>query len=449
MSKLISWFSSPSLRKSKSQLQQHQLQNTIDEDEEFTSNEPYKVWQPAPIDLEDQAHSRSSTTNSITTTTVSSKYRISHSSSSVRLSVGEASPADFDRIQLIGKGDVGRVFLVRHKGNGQLYAMKLLIKGEMLKRNKVKRVLAEQEILATANHPFIVPLYHSFQTNDHLYFITEYCSGGEFFRTLQGLPNRSLPEESVRFYSAEVICALEFLHLMGFIYRDLKPENILLHHTGHIMLADFDLSKPSKAIRKPMMVKGRGEKKGMHANSVVDTKACTATIRTNSFVGTEEYIAPEVIRGHGHSSCVDWWTLGILMYEMLFGTTPFKGANRSLTFNNIMHQKLTFPKGKPISSQAKGVIRDLLIKDEYRRLGSRAGAADVKSHAFFKDTNWALLRNQTPPIVPQLSGPLDTSRFRKIRSSSELDIGNDTVLEDNCESTNPFFGFESVSIHRD
>jgi serine/threonine protein kinase len=145
-----------------------------------------------------------------------------------------------------------------------------------------------------------------------LYFVTEYCAGGEFFRTLQNLknPDKCLQEAHARFYAAEAICALEFLHLMGFIYRDLKPENILLHHTGHIMLADFDLSKPSKLERQPNLVSSL-------YNTSIDTKTCTSSIRTNSFVGTEEYISPEVVLGHGHSSAVDWWTLGILLYEML------------------------------------------------------------------------------------------------------------------------------------
>jgi hypothetical protein len=137
----------------------------------------------------------------------------------------EVGPSSFSKIKLIGKGDVGKVFLVKHKESQKLYAMKTLRKAEMIKRNKIKRVLAEQEILATSNHPFIVTLYHSFQSEDYLYFVMEYCCGGEFFRALQSRPGKSLVEKDARFYAAEVIAALEYLHLMGFIYRDLKPES--------------------------------------------------------------------------------------------------------------------------------------------------------------------------------------------------------------------------------
>lgn len=189
----------------------------------------------------------------------------------------------------------------------------------MIKRNKIKRALAEQEILATSNHPFIVTLYHSFQSEDHLYLCMEYCMGGEFFRALQTRPGKCIGEEDAKFYAAEVIAALEYLHLMGFIYRDLKPENILLHQSGHIMLSDFDLSKQSDPGGKPTMIPTAttGRSRGDSTGFALDTKSCIADFRTNSFVGTEEYIAPEVIKGCGHTSAVDWWTLGILIYEML------------------------------------------------------------------------------------------------------------------------------------
>ncbi|KAI8833702.1 kinase-like domain-containing protein [Chytridium lagenaria] len=304
----------------------------------------------------------------------------------------EVGPSHFSKIKLIGKGDVGRFIL-----------------WWMIKRNKIKRVLAEQEILATSNHPFIVTLYHSFQSEDYLYFIMEYCSGGEFFRALQMRPD-------ARFYAAEVIASLEYLHLMGFIYRDLKPENILLHSTGHIMLTDFDLSKPLLDAWKPACSMGN--------HTVVDTKSCTAGLRTNSFVGTEEYIAPEVIKGCGHTAAVDWWTLGILVFE-IFGTTPFKGPNRNATFNNIITHEVSFPDHADISSQCKSIIKKLLHKDEEKRLGSRNGASDVKGHPFFKGINWALLRHTTPPIQPALRDVMDTSNFRNIHDSLSLDLDMD------------------------
>ncbi|XJO70614.1 hypothetical protein BDV3_000266 [Batrachochytrium dendrobatidis] len=383
----------------------------------------------------------------------STKYKTSYSSNSIRLSAAEVSPHDFNKIRLIGKGDVGRVYLVQKKDDNSLYAMKVLSKKEMIKRQKIRRVLAEQEILATANHPFIVTLYHSFQSDDHLYFVTEYCSGGEFFRALQSRPGKCLSESDARFYAAEVICALEFLHLMGYIYRDLKPENILLHHTGHIMLADFDLSKPSRSTGTPNIVRSTSTPFGLSnaGNTVVDTKSCTGSFRTNSFVGTEEYIAPEVIRANGHTSNVDWWTLGILIYEMLYGTTPFKGPNRHITFSNVLHMDVLFPEHplNHISFPCKSLIRKLLVKDELKRLGSRAGAADVKAHSFFKPVKWALLRNLTPPIVPSTRDPMDPKLFRTIRESKSFDLNKENLIDYvlSQSDANPFRNFESVTLH--
>ncbi|KAJ9112592.1 hypothetical protein QFC19_000611 [Naganishia cerealis] len=183
--------------------------------------------------------------NALTTEQGKGSFRRTYSSNSIRTKSVEVQPSSFQKVKLLGKGDVGKVYLVREKKTDKLYAMKVLSKKEMIKRNKIKRALAEQEILATSNHPFIVTLYHSFQSDDYLYFCMEYCMGGEFFRALQTRPGKCLSEDHARFYAAEVTAALEYLHLMGICYRDLKPENILLHESGHIMLSDFDLSKPT------------------------------------------------------------------------------------------------------------------------------------------------------------------------------------------------------------
>ncbi|KAK0626032.1 Serine/threonine-protein kinase nrc-2 [Immersiella caudata] len=390
-------------------------------------------------------------------------FRRTYSSNSIKVRNVEVGPQSFDKIKLIGKGDVGKVYLVREKKSSRLYAMKVLSKKEMIKRNKIKRALAEQEILATSNHPFIVTLYHSFQSEDYLYLCMEYCSGGEFFRALQTRPGKCIPEDDARFYAAEVTAALEYLHLMGFIYRDLKPENILLHQSGHIMLSDFDLSKQSDPGGKPTMIIG---KNGTSTSSLptIDTKSCIANFRTNSFVGTEEYIAPEVIKGSGHTSAVDWWTLGILIYEMLYGTTPFKGKNRNATFANILREDIPFPDhaGAPqISNLCKSLIRKLLIKDENRRLGARAGASDIKTHPFFRTTQWALIRHMKPPIVPNQGRGIDTVNFRNVKESESVDISGSRQIglkgvpldsglaTPGGEVVDPFEEFNSVTLHHD
>lgn len=366
-----------------------------------------------------------------------------YSHHSTKITDAQVNQECFEKIRLLGKGDVGKVFLVREKTSSRLYAMKVLNKKEMIERNKIKRALAEREILATSNHPFIVTLYHSFQLQDSLYLCLEYCMGGEFFRALQTRESKTIDEEDAKFYAAEVTAALEYLHLLGFIYRDLKPENILLHQLGHIMLSDFDLSKQSGLLKNPEI---QLHKTHSSSSANIDTKACIDGFRTNSFVGTEEYIAPEVIKGKGHTSAVDWWTLGIFIYEMLYGTTPFKGKDRKMTFGNILKKEVRFPDSRNVSSQCKGLIRKLLIKDESKRLGSKMGASDIKNHPFFKNTQWALLRNQKPPMIPVLTKSSKGDQRTKLSRSQDKE---EPVLPppSSKDGEDPFALFSSVSLH--
>ncbi|KAI9286057.1 Pkinase-domain-containing protein [Umbelopsis sp. AD052] len=385
--------------------------------------------------------------------------RRTYSTASIKVKNVQVGPSSFTKVRMLGKGDVGKVYLVRQKSTDKLFAMKVLSKKEMIKRNKIKRALAEQEILATSNHPFIVTLYHSFQSQDYLYFVMEYCMGGEFFRALQLRPGKCLNEEGARFYAAEVVAALEYLHLMGFIYRDLKPENILLHQSGHIMLTDFDLSKGSHPPGNPGVVKSNSPNP-----PAIDTRNCVTNLRTNSFVGTEEYIAPEVIKGCGHTSAVDWWTLGILIYEMMYGTTPFKGTNRNETFSKILKLEVEFPACPPpnhnhtASNTCRSLVRKLLHKDEHKRLGCRAGAADVKQQAWFKPINWALLRHCEPPIIPIIKQPngIDAVNFRKMAESLSFDLDKDNAIKTapipinpSDNDKNPFEKFSSVTLYHE
>ncbi|KAI6105749.1 Pkinase-domain-containing protein [Pisolithus sp. B1] len=387
-------------------------------------------------------------------------FRRTYSSNSIKVRSVEVGPSSFLKVKMLGKGDVGRVYLVREKKTDKLYAMKVLSKKEMIERKKIKRALTEQEILATSNHPFIVTLYHSFQSEEYLYFCMEYCMGGEFFRALQTRPGKCLSEDGSRFYAAEVVAALEYLHLNGFIYRDLKPENILLHQSGHIMLSDFDLAKQSGHPGGRPATIHQSEPNGI---PIIDTMSCTADFRTNSFVGTEEYIAPEVIAAQGHTAAVDWWTLGILIYEMIFATTPFKGKERNDTFNNIRLLPVHFRDTPKISSACKDIVIRLLDKDERSRLGSRSGASEVKQHKWFAKINWGLLRHTRPPIIPAASNGADAMNFRHLKESNSLHLENQTGLEtrapphtvgyDDGMDVPPgrdlFGAFNSVTIHYD
>nr|AML78927.1 putative LOV domain-containing protein [Handroanthus umbellatus] len=311
----------------------------------------------------------------------------------------------FKPIKPLGSGDTGSVHLVELCGTGQFFAMKAMDKGVMLNRNKVHRACAEREILDMLDHPFLPALYASFQTKTHICLITDYCPGGELFLLLERQPTKVLKEDAVRFYAAEVVVALEYLHCQGIIYRDLKPENVLLQDDGHIALTDFDLScltscKPQLLI--PEINEKKKHKK--HQKGQQDPIFMAEPMRaSNSFVGTEEYIAPEIITGAGHTSAVDWWALGILLYEMLYGYTPFRGKTRQKTFANILQKNLKFPRNKEVSLQAKQLMYRLLHRDPKNRLGSREGANEVKQHPFFRGINWALVRCMTPP---KLDAPL-------------------------------------------
>lgn len=220
-------------------------------------------------------------------------------------------------------------------------------------------------------------------------------------------PLKVLKEDAVRFYAAEVVVALEYLHCQGIIYRDLKPENVLLQNNGHVSLTDFDLSCLTSC--KPQLLipstDGKKKKKKKKQKKGPETPIFMAEPMraSNSFVGTEEYIAPEIITGAGHTSAVDWWALGILLYEMLYGYTPFRGKTRQKTFTNILHKDLKFRGSKPVSLHAKQLMYRLLHRDPKSRLGSHEGSEEIKRHPFFHGINWALVRCMEPP---ELDAPL-------------------------------------------
>ncbi|KAK9677690.1 hypothetical protein RND81_11G160700 [Saponaria officinalis] len=327
----------------------------------------------------------------------------------------------FKPIRPLGCGDTGSVHLVELKGTGELFAMKAMDKSVMLNR-KVHRACIEREIIAFLDHPFLPTLYASFQTSTHVCLITDFCAGGELFGLLDRQPMKIFKEESARFYAAEVVIGLEYVHCLGIIYRDLKPENILLQKDGHVVLADFDLSFLTTC--KPQVLKPPVQKKRRSRSSPPPVFVAEPATQSNSFVGTEEYIAPEIITGASHSSAIDWWALGILLYEMLYGRTPFRGKNRQKTFANILHKDLTFPSSIPVSLAARQLIHALLHRDPASRLGSKGGANEIKEHPFFRGINWPLIRCMS---APELDVPLQL--IGKDPNAKEINWDDDGVLD--------------------
>nr|AML77191.1 putative LOV domain-containing protein [Papaver rhoeas] len=333
----------------------------------------------------------------------------------------------FKPIRPLGCGDTGSVHLVELHGTGEMFAMKAMDKSVMLNRNKVHRACIEREIISFLDHPFLPTLYTSFQTATHVCLITDFCPGGELFALLDKQPMKMFKEESARFYAAEVLIGLEYLHCLGIIYRDLKPENILLQKDGHVVLTDFDLSfltacKP-QVVEHPLPAKRRRSR-----SQPPPTFYAEPITQSNSFVGTEEYIAPEIITGAGHSSAIDWWALGILLYEMLYGRTPFRGKNRQKTFANILHKDLTFPSSIPVSLAARQLIHGLLHRDPADRLGSKTGANEIKEHQFFRGINWPLIRCMSPP---PLDAPLEL--IGKDSKAKDIQWEDDGVLDQALE----------------
>lgn len=282
-------------------------------------------------------------------------------------------PSNFDLLKVLGQGSFGKVFLVRKitgSDAGSLFAMKVLKKATLKVRDR-QRTKMERDILADVNHPFIVKLHYAFQTEGKLYLILEFLRGGDLFTRLS--KEVMFTEEDVKFYLAELALALDHLHSLGIVYRDLKPENILLDTDGHIKLTDFGLSKESLFYEK----------------------------KTYSFCGTVEYMAPEVVNRKGHGTAADWWSYGVLMFEMLTGALPFQGANRKETMTQILKAKLGMPGF--LSPEAQSLLRALFKRNPQNRLGSsNQGIEELKRHAFFATINWDKLhkREINPPFKP-------------------------------------------------
>ncbi|KAI4883635.1 hypothetical protein NFI96_012923, partial [Prochilodus magdalenae] len=270
-----------------------------------------------------------------------------------------------------------QVLLARHRENDRYYAVKVLKKHIILKKNAEGHVMCERSVLLkTVNHPFLVRLHFSFQTRDRLYLVLDYAGGGELFYHLQR--ERAFTEPRARFYAAEMASALGYLHSLHIVYRDLKPENILLDSAGHVVLTDFGLCKEG--------IVGR------------------ATTRT--FCGTPEYLAPEVLQQREYDRTVDWWGLGAVLHEMLYGLPPFYSADRMVMLSNIMFQPLVLKAG--VSKAGRDLLKRLLNRDRAKRLGAKHDVVELQRHSFFSSIQWddLVAKKIPPPFVPSLVSPV-------------------------------------------
>uniref|UniRef100_A0A4W6G7C4 non-specific serine/threonine protein kinase n=1 Tax=Lates calcarifer TaxID=8187 RepID=A0A4W6G7C4_LATCA len=289
---------------------------------------------------------------------------------------------DFDYLKLLGKGTFGKVILVREKASGTYYAMKILKKEVIIAKDEVAHTLTESRVLKNTRHPFLTSLKYSFQTKDRLCFVMEYVNGGELFFHLSR--ERVFSEDRTRFYGAEIVSALDYLHSAKIVYRDLKLENLMLDKDGHIKITDFGLCK----------------------EGITDT----ATMKT--FCGTPEYLAPEVLEDNDYGRAVDWWGLGVVTYEMMCGRLPFYNQDHEKLFELILMEEIKFP--RTLSADAKSLLSGLLIKDPNKRLGGGPDdAKEIMRHSFFGTIDWQDVYDKklVPPFQPQVSSETDTRYF--------------------------------------
>ena len=295
--------------------------------------------------------------------------------------------SDFEKLQTVGLGSFGRVRLCRYKKNDKVYVMKILKKMEIIKQKQVDHVYSEFNILSVLNHPFIVQLVGlNFDDPKYLYFIIEYVQGGELFTLLRS--RGSFPLEQAKFYTAHIITIFEYLHGKNIIYRDLKPENILINKNGYLKLTDFGFAK--------------------YLNNE----------KTYTLCGTPEYLAPEIILNKGHGKPVDWWTMGILLYEMLVGIDPFSDDDPMQTYQKIIKGKINFP--KDFDKNAKSLIKHLLTADTTKRYGClKNGVKDILNHRLFIGYDWKnfVFLKMEPPYIPPIKSATDTSNFESYPDS--------------------------------
>ncbi|ESW03324.1 hypothetical protein PHAVU_011G004700 [Phaseolus vulgaris] len=316
--------------------------------------------------------------------------------------------ADFKIIKPISRGAFGRVFLTRKRVTGDFFAIKVLKKADMIRKNAVQSILAERDILISVRNPFVVRFFYSFTCRENLYLVMEYLNGGDLYSMLRNLG--CLDENMARVYIAEVVLALEYLHSLNVIHRDLKPDNLLIGQDGHIKLTDFGLSKVG-------LINSTDDLSAPSFSAILEDDEPKPTHsfkreerQRQSVVGTPDYLAPEILLGMGHGVTADWWSVGVILYELLVGIPPFNAEHPQQIFDNIINRDIQWPKiPDEMSFEAYDLINKLLNENPVQRLGA-TGATEVKRHAFFKDINWDTLARQKAMFIPSAEA-LDTSYF--------------------------------------
>uniref|UniRef100_A0A480PR98 non-specific serine/threonine protein kinase n=1 Tax=Sus scrofa TaxID=9823 RepID=A0A480PR98_PIG len=331
------------------------------------------------------------------------------------------SEEDFETIKLISNGAYGAVFLVRHKSTRQRFAMKKINKQNLILRNQIQQAFVERDILTFAENPFVVSMFCSFETRRHLCMVMEYVEGGDCATLLKHIG--ALPVDMVRLYFAETVLALEYLHNYGIVHRDLKPDNLLITSMGHIKLTDFGLSKIGLMSLTTNLYEGHIEK---DAREFLDKQVC----------GTPEYIAPEVILRQGYGKPVDWWAMGVILYEFLVGCVPFFGDTPEELFGQVISDEIVWPEGDDaLPPDAQDLTSKLLRQNPLERLGT-GSAHEVKQHPFFTGLDWTGLLRQKAEFIPQLESEDDTSyfdtrseRYHHMDSEDEGEASEDGCLE--------------------
>ncbi|XP_023898556.2 probable serine/threonine protein kinase IREH1 isoform X1 [Quercus suber] len=319
---------------------------------------------------------------------------------------------DFEIIKPISRGAFGRVFLAKKRTTGDLFAIKVLKKADMIRKNAVESILAERDILISVRNRFVVRFFYSFTCRENLYLVMEYLNGGDLYSLLRNLG--CLDEDVARVYIAEVVLALEYLHSLRVVHRDLKPDNLLIAHDGHIKLTDFGLSKVG-------LINSTDDLSGPAVSGtsllaedesqLAESEHQRERRKKRSAVGTPDYLAPEILLGTGHAATADWWSVGVILFELIVGIPPFNAEHPQTIFDNILNRKIPWPRvPEEMSHEAQDLIDRLLTEDPHQRLGAR-GASEVKQHVFFKNINWDTLARQKAAFVPTSESALDTSYF--------------------------------------